>query len=289
MKVERSVLRDSRSPPRRSPLRRSLGELERRRREAGHARAAARSLRGLVVDRRRARARRRREVATVVSSSPATTWALVTTSSGAATQPEPATPSPQAVPSTRTVASPALRTVGVGDDPLIRGLDVGLGPADRRSSGRPGAGPCSSGPDGGRTSFSAARIADCWIASRSRRASASPACAGRPPRCPRRSAAPGLRAEARRRSRRAPRPGCRQSAARRARPTPPSATASKAPTRTPVSTATSGASGAPRPRRAAPARSARRAQPRRRSRRAATRSRSGRAGSRPRRARARRG
>ena len=49
---------------------------------------------------------------TEVSSSPATTWALVTTMPGAATQPEPSTPRPQAVPSTRTTEAPARRTSG---------------------------------------------------------------------------------------------------------------------------------------------------------------------------------
>ena len=47
-----------------------------------------------------------------MSSSPATTWAAVTTSLGATTQPLPSTPSPQAVPSTRTTLGAARRTPG---------------------------------------------------------------------------------------------------------------------------------------------------------------------------------
>src|SRR5213079_3461083 len=49
---------------------------------------------------------------TTVSSSPATTWALVTTTPGRATQPEPSTPRPHAVPSTLTTLRDARRTPG---------------------------------------------------------------------------------------------------------------------------------------------------------------------------------
>ena len=47
---------------------------------------------------------------TRVSSCPATTWAFVTTSPSRATQPEPATPRPQAVPRTLTTLARAERT-----------------------------------------------------------------------------------------------------------------------------------------------------------------------------------
>ncbi len=51
-------------------------------------------------------------VVTVVSSAPAITWALVTIRPGCTAQPEPSTPSPQAVPSTRTTEPPASSTSG---------------------------------------------------------------------------------------------------------------------------------------------------------------------------------
>src|SRR4029079_12009005 len=47
---------------------------------------------------------------TLVCFSPATTWAAVTTTPGAATQPLPAIPSPQAVPVTRTTLAAAADT-----------------------------------------------------------------------------------------------------------------------------------------------------------------------------------
>ena len=86
---------------------------------------------GVVVDGGRVVARRRRSVVTVVSSSPATTWALVTTRPGAATQPEPSTPSPQAVPRTRTTERPARQTSGSVAIPRVGRRDRG-GRADDR-------------------------------------------------------------------------------------------------------------------------------------------------------------
>src|SRR5207248_4473709 len=49
---------------------------------------------------------------TAVSCSPATTCAAVTTVSGRATQPEPSTERPHAVPTTRTTLGAACRTPG---------------------------------------------------------------------------------------------------------------------------------------------------------------------------------
>ena len=108
-----AVLRDSRAPPRRARARgrrRSAGSAGRRRRAAGRGRSRGRSGRGSP------RSEAPPWVVTVVSSSPATTWALVTIRPGRAAQPEPSTPSPQAVPSTRTTEPPAPTTSGsVGD------------------------------------------------------------------------------------------------------------------------------------------------------------------------------
>ena len=80
--------------------------------------------------------------------SPATTWALVTTSPGAATQPLPSIPSPQAVPNTRTTLRRAART-----EPSRRIARVGVetsadGPCtDGSGSNRASA--LRIGPDGG--------------------------------------------------------------------------------------------------------------------------------------------
>src|SRR5205823_371490 len=89
---------------------------------------------------------------TVVSSSPATTWALVTTRPGAATQPEPSTPRPHAVPSTLVTESPAASTPGAeaiagsGGPTLACGPRTGGVGSTRRST-------LSSGPEGGSTSL----------------------------------------------------------------------------------------------------------------------------------------
>ncbi len=102
---------------------------------------------------------------TVVSLSPATTCALVTTRPGAAIQPDPSTPSPQAVPSTRTTLSPAACTSGSCAIFESGAATFGLGPwTATRGSMR-----CSaliSELDGGNVSLSARRIAERWTAVR---------------------------------------------------------------------------------------------------------------------------
>ena len=60
------------------------------------------------------------------------TWALVTTRPGRTAQPEPSTPSPQAVPSTRTTAAAGAQHLGVGGDRRVGTGDRGGGAAHRR-------------------------------------------------------------------------------------------------------------------------------------------------------------
>ncbi len=67
-------------------------------------------------------------LSTVVSCSPATTWAFVTTTPGATTQPEPETPSPHAVPSTRTTLGAARRTPALRRTEGSGGPTRGTGP-----------------------------------------------------------------------------------------------------------------------------------------------------------------
>ena len=85
---------------------------------------------GVVVDGGRVELRAASTL-TVVSSSPATTWALVTTRPGPATQPEPSTPRPQAVPSTLT------RRVARGADLRIVDRRRGRAAARRRRAREP--------------------------------------------------------------------------------------------------------------------------------------------------------
>ena len=90
--------------------------------------------------------------------------------SGPAIQPEPSTPSPQALPRTRRTEAAARSTSGSLEDAARRARATsasgprtsGLG-SIRRSTFR-------SGPDGGKASFSAARIDERWTASRRSRA-----------------------------------------------------------------------------------------------------------------------
>ena len=128
---------------------------------------------------------------TVVSSWPATTCAFVTITPSPAIQPEPCTPRPQAVPSTRTTLSPP---------PAPRDRGRSWSPA----AARRGAGPviCGSGskrasafrigPEGGRAAFSRWRISELLDVAREARA--RPASAARPRRRSTRSRAPGMRA-----------------------------------------------------------------------------------------------
>ena len=106
---------------------------------------------------------------TVVSSWPATTWAFVTTRPGPATHPEPLTPRPQAVPSTRTTEAPAASTSGSRAIAAVGGGTSASGPAmSGKGSNRARA--LRTEPDGGRTALSCWRISERWISLRSTRA-----------------------------------------------------------------------------------------------------------------------
>src|ERR1700744_3248919 len=84
-----------------------------------------------------------------VSLSPATTWALVTTRPGATTQPDPSTPSPQALPNTRTTLWRAALTPGLPRMRASGAATLGAGPrTDGSGSNRDSA--LRMGPDGGR-------------------------------------------------------------------------------------------------------------------------------------------
>ena len=107
---------------------------------------------------------------TVVSSWPATTWALVTTIPSPATQPLPCTPSPQAVPSTRTTLCGGLAHLRVAGDLRVRRRHVRPRARRSRGTGRSGRAPAGSGPTAAGAALSSLRIADCWIGSRSSRA-----------------------------------------------------------------------------------------------------------------------
>ena len=69
---------------------------------------------------------------TVVSSWPATTWALVTTIPFPATQPEPCTPSPQAVPSTFTTLRTRGAHLGIARDRRVGRPHARIGTVDPR-------------------------------------------------------------------------------------------------------------------------------------------------------------
>ena len=94
-----------------------------------------------------------------MSLSPATTWALVTTTPGAATQPLPSIPSPQAVPYTRTTLGraaatpPERRTRREGPATSAAGPCTDGSGSSRASASR-------IGPDGGSSWSSARRIVD---------------------------------------------------------------------------------------------------------------------------------
>ncbi len=104
---------------------------------------------------------------TVVSSSPATTCAFVTTRPGAATQPEPATPSPHALPRTFTTLAAASWTSGSRAIRPRGGATPASGPSIR-GNGSSRRSEFSSGPDGGRTVLSRWRIAERWTSVRIR-------------------------------------------------------------------------------------------------------------------------
>ena len=108
---------------------------------------------------------------TVVSSWPATTCAFVTTipSPGRPSR-CPATPSPQAVPSTRTTLRPAARTSRVAGDLRVRRRHVRGAGRGSAGTGRSARARCRIGPDGGSAAFSLWRISERWIGSRSSRA-----------------------------------------------------------------------------------------------------------------------
>ena len=73
---------------------------------------------------------------TRVSFWPATTWALVTTIPSPATQPEPSTPSPQAVPSTFTTLRAAASTCGSPTIPADGACTRTSGPSMRGNGSR---------------------------------------------------------------------------------------------------------------------------------------------------------
>ena len=102
-----------------------------------------------------------------MSSSPATTWALVTTRPGAATQPEPSIPSPQAVPRTRTTERAGRHHVRVGDDLRVRRRHRGRRARRSTAPGRPGRARCRTAPEGGSTSLRLLRITECCTSARS--------------------------------------------------------------------------------------------------------------------------
>ena len=103
---------------------------------------------------------------TVVSFSPATTWALVTTTLGAATQPLPSMPSPQAVPSTLTTLGLALSTAGALTIPGGGAATFAWGPRTE-GSGSIRASACRIAPDGGNRLLSPRRMAERWMSCRS--------------------------------------------------------------------------------------------------------------------------
>ena len=116
---------------------RILGQLQRRLVQPAE-RAGPRCHRG-----GRSRSRRRRGPGglpptwTVVSVSPATTWAFVTTMPGAATQPLPSMPRPQAVPRTLTTLPPASLTPRVARIPRVGGGTSASGPRTEGSGSNP--------------------------------------------------------------------------------------------------------------------------------------------------------
>ena len=93
---------------------------------------------------------------TRVSSWPATTWALVTTTPGAATQPEPSTPTPHAVPRILTTLSRAAATSGSRAIAARGGGTRASGPSIR-GNGSSARSVLSSGPVGGSTALSRAQ------------------------------------------------------------------------------------------------------------------------------------
>ena len=94
----------------------------------------------------------------LVSRSPATTCAAVTTFPGAATQPEPSTPRPHAVPSTRTTLGAASRTPGRRSTPGSGGGTWASGPP-RAGKGSSLASACRT-VDGGKRLFSLRRTSE---------------------------------------------------------------------------------------------------------------------------------
>ena len=98
---------------------------------------------------------------TLVSVWPATTCALVTTTPSRATQPEPSTPSPHAVPRIFTTLAAAARTCGSRPIPFAGGATFASGPSIL-GNGSKRASAFSSGPDGGSALLSRDRISERW-------------------------------------------------------------------------------------------------------------------------------
>ena len=78
-----------------------------------------------------------------------------------ATQPDPSTPSPQAVPRIFTTLSAAARTCGSRAIPARGAGTFASGPS-MRGNGSKRASALSSGPDGGSAALSRVRICERW-------------------------------------------------------------------------------------------------------------------------------
>ena len=102
-----------------------------------------------------------------MSSSPATTWAFVTTSPPSATQPDPATPRPHAVPRIFTTLAAAAWTSGSRVIPVSGGATRASGPSIR-GNGSSRRSEFSSGPDGGSTVLRRWRMTERWTSLRIR-------------------------------------------------------------------------------------------------------------------------
>ena len=98
---------------------------------------------------------------------PATTWAFVTTRFGAAAQPEPETPRPQALPVTRKTLARAAWTPGLASSAGLGGATLASGPRiEKNGSTRAIA---SSRRDGGTRSLISPRMRERCTSSRSSR------------------------------------------------------------------------------------------------------------------------
>ena len=104
-----------------------------------------------------------------MSSSPATTCAFVTTTPSRATQPDPSTPSPHAVPSTFATLRPAALTCGSRAMRELGGATFASGPL-MCGKGSKRASAFRIAPDGGSVLLRARRIVERWMSRRSPRA-----------------------------------------------------------------------------------------------------------------------